>query len=178
MRRILAVLTAVGLVACEDGPEQIFTPNEGNTASQNGYEHFPDFFQEGVKDFDTSAGVGDSVERARFCDVKENDDQLKKMVVLPITPDVSLGGLPLWNPNGGPVHADDLIGRPEDGKFCDPTVWSNALSWGPTNEIVAFINEETKLVESLMATGSYLGTIGGQVHGEGWKQGGRDGAAP
>ena len=166
MRRILAVLTAVGLVACEDGPEQIFTPNEGNTASQNGYEALPNFFQEGVKEFDTSAGVGDSVERARFCDVKENDDQLKKMVVEPIKPDLTLGGLPLWNPNSGPVHADDLIGRPEDGKFCDPTVWSNALSWGPTNEIIAFINEETKLVESLMATGSYLGTMDGQFTGK------------
>ena len=38
-----------------------------------------------------------------------------------------------------PQHADDLIGRPEDGKFCDPTVYSNALTWGPLDEVIAFI---------------------------------------
>lgn len=158
---------AVALIACEDGPEQIFQPNEGDPVAQNGGKPGASFFQDGEKTFDSTAGSGDSVERARFCDEAENEAVVQKMVTQPIIPDVSAGGIALWSQDGTAVHANDLIGRPEDGKFCDPTVYSNALTWGPTNEVIAFINEETKLVESVVVTQQYLGTLQGSYTSSG-----------
>ncbi len=70
----------------------------------------------------------------------------------------------LWGDDGKQLRADDLVGLPEDGKFCDPTsVYSNAFTWGPTDEIIVFFNEETRLVEAMMAYQSYLGSMKGQV---------------
>ncbi|HEY3447781.1 MAG TPA: hypothetical protein VGK67_15605 [Myxococcales bacterium] len=167
MRRALLALAAVGLLAaCEDGPAQVFTPNEGDPSQQNGFKPADPWFQDGEKSYDYTGGQGDSVDRARFCDEREMTDTINTMVSKPIIPDVSMGGIPMWSAGGTPTHANDLIGRPEDGKFCDPDVYSNALTWGPTYEIIAFINEETKLIETLVATSGYLGKLEGKYTAE------------
>ena len=55
------------------------------------------------------------------------------MVSAPVIPDVSVGGIPLLDANGEPYVVDSLLGRPEDGKFCDPTyAYADAFIWGPT----------------------------------------------
>jgi hypothetical protein len=147
------------VAGCEDGPEQIFEPNEGNPGEQNGYQPKAPFVFDGTAGYDFEQ-ADDSAGRARFCDEAENTTAVQQMVTRPIIPDVSLGGLPLWNASNTVVHADDLLGRPEDGKFCDPSgVYSNAFTWGPTFEIIVFFNEETRLVELLAATQQYLGTM-------------------
>ncbi|MBI5544344.1 MAG: hypothetical protein HY901_10670, partial [Deltaproteobacteria bacterium] len=162
MRRALVVWSiAVLLSACEDGPEQIFTPSDGDGAKESGYEPSAPWFQDGEKTFDFNAGQGDSVDRARFCDEREMTETINTMVSQPIVPDVGLGGLNMWSSDGTLTHANELIGRPEDGKFCDPEVYSNALTWGPTYEIIAFINEETKLMEALQIGQGYLGKLEG-----------------
>ncbi|MGC4121841.1 MAG: hypothetical protein QM765_46135 [Myxococcales bacterium] len=167
MRRVLLALAAAGLLAaCEDGPKQVFTPNEGDTDQQNGYKPSDPWYQDGDKSYDYTGGQGDSVDRARFCDEREAQDVLNKMVAKPIVPDVGLGGILMWSANGTPTHANDLIGRPEDGKFCDPDVYSNALAWGPAYEIIAYINEETKLVEGIVVQPGYLGKLEGSYTGD------------
>lgn len=168
MRRLLTAIAAAGLLAaCEDGPAQIFTPNDGDTEAQNGYKPADPWYEDGEKSYDYTGAQGDSVERARFCDEKEMSDLIAKMVAEPIIPDQSMGGIPMWSASGTVMHANDYIGRPEDGKFCDPDVYSNALTWGPTYEIIAFINEETKLLESLYATSGYLGKLEGSYTADG-----------
>lgn len=147
------------VAGCEDGPEQIFEPNEGNPGEQNGYKPSTPYVHPGSAGYD-SEQESDSAGRARFCDETENTTMIQTMVVEPIIPDVGLAGLPLWAPDNTVMPADDLVGRPEDGKFCDPTeVYSNAFTWGPTYEVIVLFDEETRLMEMLIATQQYLGTM-------------------
>lgn len=149
------------LTGCEDGPDQIFHPFEGDPKPQNGFQEDPSIFvQDGEKGFDE---VGrDDVGRAKLCDESELTNLIQEMVVQPIIPDVSIGGIPMWAPDGGPLLADDLIGRPEDGKFCNPPgVYLDAFTWGPTDEVIVFFDPETRLVDGLVAYQQYLGSMEG-----------------
>lgn len=161
--RGLVVLAAVLLVGCEDGPEQIFQPNDGNPAVQNGHDGNGNWVQDGSKGFDDVVGADDAAGRAKFCTEDESTALIQQMVSAPVLPDESIGTVPIWDPDtGGTLHADKLIGRPEDGKFCDPTgIYSNAFTWGPTQEIIVFFDDETRLVEGIMSTDQYLGTLAG-----------------
>ena len=161
---VIAAIAALVTAGCEDGPDRVFTPNDGDPTEQNGYSPQAPFTQEGDKKFAVDPEedeFDDSDARAQFCNEEENEDVIQEMVVQPIIPDVSIGGVPMWRPDGTPTHADDLIGRPENGKFCDPDVYSNALAWGPTNEVIMFIDEETKLIDYFAVTQDYKGTMGG-----------------
>ncbi|MCA9525605.1 MAG: hypothetical protein KC549_04825, partial [Myxococcales bacterium] len=117
------------------------------------------FVPEGEQNFGSTAGVDDNAGRARFCSERENEEMVQGMVVAPIVPDNSVGRVPIRNEDGTPTHADQLVGRPEDGKFCDPTVYSNALTWGPVDEVIAFIDTETRLLTDLVAYSQYLGNM-------------------
>ena len=158
-----AALWAAG---CEDGPEKVFTPFSGDPSAQNGYDaQSGPWTPDGDKPF-TEAG-GDSVGRARFCDESQVTELVQRMVTQPIIPDVSVGGVPMWGPDGGPLHADDLVGLPEDGKFCDPTgIYLDAFTWGPTDDIIVFFDPETRLVDGLVAYSQYLGTMQGEYTNE------------
>ena len=80
-------------------------------------------------------------------------------------------GTTLLGPEGQPYLADDLLGRPEDGKYCDPTgVYADAFVWGPTNEVIVFFDTESRLVEAVMAYQSYLGNMTGTVTIDGEQQ--------
>src|SRR3990172_752012 len=117
--RIVFVGAALFLLSCEDGPEQVFTPlGSGPSDPQNGFASGAPWVQDGSKDYSGSSG-GDSEGRARFCDEGELRSLVERMVVAPIVPDTSVGMVPLWAADGKPVRADDLLGRPEDDKFCD-----------------------------------------------------------
>lgn len=161
MRRMIAplLLSAGVFVGCEDGPNQIYTPPTGDPVVNNGGSVTDPWVADGEQNFGSTAGTNDNAGRARFCSERENEDLIRDIVREPIIPDVSVGGVPLRTAEGTPQHADDLIGRPEDGKFCDPTVYSNALTWGPLDEVIAFINTETRLLESIVAYSQYLGTM-------------------
>ena len=49
----MALIFGATLVACEDGPEQIFQPNQGNIPQQNGFGDGPSFTQPGQTDWTT-----------------------------------------------------------------------------------------------------------------------------
>ncbi len=165
MRRALCVLGALSLLwGCEDGPEQIYEPDNPNPTVRNGYEG-GSFVQPGDVPLEIVECNAAELGETRFCCEQEHEQVVQSMVVKPIIPGEGLGGVKVWSPDGPPTHADDLLGRPEDGKFCDPTIYSNALTWGPTNEIIAFINEETRLIENLVATEQYIGTLEGTYQG-------------
>ena len=53
----------------------------------------------------------------------------------------------------------------EDGGFCDPNVYLDALTWGPTNEIIALINQDTKIIDAILAQPGYKGSIEGTFAG-------------
>lgn len=160
---------ALLFAACEDGPKQIFEPNEGNPPTQNGYTPGAPFVTPGSKGFEETGG--DSQGRARFCDEAEATALVQTMVTQPLIPDVSVGGIPLWRPDGTPTHADDLLGRPEDGKFCDPwEVYLDAFTWGPDYEVIVLFNQQTRLVEGVIAYSSYLGTLEGSYTNDAQEQ--------
>ena len=163
MRKVIFLLMVSTAFAtgCEDGPEQVFNPvpSDQELPRANGSTWTP----EGNKPYTDTSG-GDSVGRARFCDEDETEAQIREMVVAPIIPDVSVGTIPLLGPEGQPYLADDLLGRPEDGKYCDPTsVYADAFVWGPTLEVIVFFDTESRLVEAVMAYQSYLGAMTGTV---------------
>lgn len=158
--RLLSVLLSAGLFAgCEDGPTEVYTPPSGDPVANNAGSANNPWVADGEQNFGSTAGTNDNAGRARFCSERENELLIQDIVRAPVIPDESVGGIPLRTPEGTPQHADDLIGRPEDGKFCDPTVYSNALTWGPLDEVIAFINTETRLLESIVAYSQYLGTM-------------------
>jgi hypothetical protein len=166
MRVYSCIALAVVIAGCDDGPKQFFTPNKGNPVAQNGFKYTPPFTQSGEKRYDTGSAGGDSSGRARFCDEDAREVVINGMVTQPILPDVGLAGMTLWSKEGGSVHANDLMGKPAEGKFCDPTgVYSDGLSWGALEEIVVIINQETKLVESMYAVAGYKGSLSGKVAG-------------
>lgn len=167
----ITLAAAIGCAACENGPEpeQKFTPNSGDTAKQNGFDPSAPYTSEDpTKSFDGQAS-GDSVGRARFCDEAERDTLIRDMVSKPIVPDKSVGGIPLWGDDGRPMNADMLLGRPPEG-FCNPDgIYLNAFSWGPTEEVLVFFNQETRLVEAIMAYQQYLGAFEGAFTSGGQK---------
>lgn len=162
IRSLLSTSVALfAFAACEDGPPQLFSPNTGDPPVQNGFKPAAPWQQDGSKSYEETAGRGDSVARARFCDEQQSQDVVAEMVMAPIVPDVSAGKLPLWS-EGKPTFADDLIGLPADGKFCDPPgVYANAYTYGPLDELIFFFNEQTRLVEGIQMTQGYLGALEG-----------------
>ena len=160
-RIALLALLALGASACEDGPEQVFTPNEGDPAVQNGFDDSPNFTQAGEQGYDLGEEARDDTGRARFCSVAENEALIQRMVREPIIPNDSIGGVPMWNGNQ-PMQADRLI---EGGAWCDPVEYANAFVWGPENEVIFLFNQETRIVEALIALQKYRGTLEGNYTG-------------
>lgn len=160
----LAALTLVLVFACEDADSiQQTSAIETNPES-------PTYTRPGSRSFD-QVTEGDSTDRARFCDEAEATEQVAKMIEEPIIPDVSVGGVPLRGPTGDPMEADELLGRPEDGKFCDPGGrYANGFTFGPLQEIAVIFNEETRLVESIQVNSAYRGTLQGEVEHEGKRE--------
>lgn len=161
--QLITLAFVVAAVACEDGPEQIYEPFKGNPDKQNGTgSTSPPWTQEGTKGFDDET-ASDSAGRAKFCDESEITALVQSMVTKPILPDTSVGGVSLWTAEGNPMPADDLVGRPEDGKFCDPEgIYLDAFTYGPTQEVIVLFDQETRLVNGLIAFQQYLGSLSGQ----------------
>jgi hypothetical protein len=122
----------------------------------------PDIFVAGdTKGFGDGV-TDDDVGRAKFCAETEESALAQEMVVQPIVPDVSAGGLPLWASNGGALVADDLIGARSEGKFCNPAdSFADAFTWGPTQDVILLFDEETHLVDGVIVTQQYLGAMSG-----------------
>ena len=103
---LLAGLSTTAVVAgfgCEDGPEQIFSPNEGDPASQNGLDHPTAVTPPGTKTFESDDENFDNTGRGKFCTVEENETLVKEMVKKPIVPNESIGGVPMWTPDNRPM---------------------------------------------------------------------------
>jgi hypothetical protein len=169
-RRILgsAVVLSAALIGCEDGPsltgpDQVFDGHDEVSDAKNGISGTDPWSVDEPHGFDSESS-GDSVGRARFCDQAEADAQVQEMIKAPIKPDASLGQIPLWGADFTPLLADELLGKPGDNKFCDPSgVYSNAYTFGPLNEIVVIFNEETRLIEYMYAQKGYLGALEGMA---------------
>lgn len=156
------------LIACESGPEVLFTPNDGDPNQQNGFNSNKPYTNPSPTKGYGEEASGDSVGRARFCDEAEATAQIQELVKKPIIPDDSVGGIKLLAEDGKPIYADDLLGRPEDGKLCDPTTeYLDAFSFGPTEEIIVLFDQETRLVSGILAYKQYLGALEGDFTKDG-----------
>ncbi len=164
------ILIALLLTACEDGPHQVFdSVKPGSVPTSNSTAWTPGVIDEDGNAAPANKGYGrgngsggDSAGRARFCDEEESEAQIQAMVAAPIIPDVSVGTIPLLDENGEPYVVDTLLGRPEDGKYCDPTyAYADAFIWGPTQELVVVFDVDTRIVTSIIAFQSYLGSLEG-----------------
>lgn len=160
--QVPAVAIALMLAsACED---------DAAVQSQSAIEKTPEamgYTRPGRRGFESTT-EGDSTDRARFCDEAEASAQVAEMVEEPIIPDVSIGGVPLWSMNGEPVSADDLLGSPAEGKFCDPAGdFDDGFVFGPLNEIVVLFNAETRLIEDIQVNSAYRGVLTGKVMHDG-----------
>ena len=99
MRNRALLLCCVGLgLACEDGPDQVSLPL--SAAPGSGASVDPAFVAGDSKGFG-DGGAQDDVGSAKFCAETEESALSQEMVVQPIVPDVSAGGLPLWSLAGG-----------------------------------------------------------------------------
>src|SRR6185436_16969646 len=98
------------LAGCEDGPDQVSFPLQSQRPAATGAPPSPDIFVAGETKGFGDGVTDDDVGRAKFCAETEESALAQEMVVQPIVPDVSAGGLPLWAANGGALVADDLIG--------------------------------------------------------------------
>lgn len=158
----VALLPCLALLAgCEDGPEQQSFPLRVAPGSDPAAGPSDVYVAGETKGFDDAVG-DDAVGSAKFCAETEESELAREMVVKPIVPDVSAGGLPLWSESGGPLYADDVLGLRSDGKFCNPTrTYANAFAWGPTNDILLIFDPETRLVEGVQLSQQYLGSLSG-----------------
>lgn len=161
MRSVALSMGCVALaLACEDGPDQVSLPLTG---APRPAETAPDAFVAG-----DSKGFGDGVAEddvgtAKFCAEVEENALAREMVVQPILPDVSAGGLPLWGETGGALYADDVLGTRDAGKFCNPAgTFADAFTWGPTQDVILLFDPETRLVEGVVVTQQYLGAMQGR----------------
>jgi len=150
------------LAGCEDGPDQVLFPLQTAAPPAPSGPASPDVFVAGdSKGFGDSAAA-DEVGSAKFCAETEESALSQEMVVQPIVPDVSAGGLPLWAASGGVLYADDLLGARTEGKFCNPAgTYANAFTWGPTDEVILVFDQETHLVTGVLVTQQYLGAMQG-----------------
>lgn len=150
---------AAAAAACEDGPNSASWPLTPAPAPSGG--EAPPFVAGDSKGFDDGA-ARDDVGSAKFCAETEESALAQEMVVQPILPDVSAGGLPLWSTAGGALYADDVLGARAEGKFCNPAgTFANAFTWGPTNDVILLFDPETRLVEGVIVTQQYLGAMQG-----------------
>ena len=161
IQRLAQVALLLVVWACEDtasieSPVKIEEPPKA-----------PSYTRPGQRSFDQMT-EGDSTGRARFCDEAEASAQVAKMVQEPIIPDKSVGGVPLWGEDGNPIVIDDLLGDPDENKFCDPSgMYANAFTFGPLNEIAVIFDEETRQVSDIQVNSAYRGTLTGDVkHGD------------
>jgi hypothetical protein len=161
MRSLALSVGCVALiVGCEDGPDQVSLPLSAGPRPVE--TSAPDVFVPGDTHGFGDAVAEDDVGSAKFCAETEENALAREMVVQPIVPDVSAGGLPLWAGTGGALYADDVLGRRGDGKFCNPSgTFADAFTWGPTQDVILLFDPETRLVEGVIVTQQYLGAMQG-----------------
>src|SRR5262245_23656374 len=96
---VAGALSLALLAGCEDGSDQVLFPLQGKVPVTATPPPQPDVFVAGdTKGFGDGV-TDDEVGRAKFCGETEETALAEEMVVKPIIPDVSAGGLPLWAPN-------------------------------------------------------------------------------
>ncbi len=169
MRWVLPASLVFGLLACEDGPDQIFSPFDGDPKVQNGFNTGKPFTPEGNKPFEEVGGQ-DHLDQAKFCSELVTQKLSQWMVQQPIIPDQGAAGVTFWDKDGKPKSIDDLVGewdpketKSDDVKFCNPeTEYANAFAYGATNPIIIFFNQETRLIETIQITGDYQGALKGE----------------
>lgn len=160
MRRMsAAALVALGLAlalsACEEGPEQIYTPNppELDPAVLNGHGA-SGVRAPGTQPFAyTTSGTASGT--TKICEADELAKRWSKMVKQPIVPGVGAGGLDLRGKNWAGLTVDEA-----QQKLCQAYIYSSGMVyWGDNAELIAFHDTKNRLIDRLVTLTGYEGTI-------------------
>ena len=147
-----------GLVACEEGPEQIYTPNpkDIDLDNFNGGAVSRGHMTIGEQKFEyTSSGKVDGNKTTKICEADELAKRWAKMVKEPIIPNKGAGGLDLKGKNWAGLTIDDA-----QQTLCQAVAYDSTLYyWGDNNELIAIFNAETRLIDYLVVLPGYEGTI-------------------
>lgn len=161
MRRPLVALTILscfGLVACEDGPNQTFTPAPPNAANSNDGQT-PPYVDPTPQGFGVQGGGNNQMQ---ICTGSQEAARWKIMDTLPIVPPTGGAGLDM---SGGMSWAGLTIQAAEaincqsqelGDQFGDG---SSVGAWGGSQEVWADYNVSNHLIQFMTFWPGYVGTI-------------------
>jgi len=155
-RAYLVALAACLLAACEEGPEQIYTPNPPDTDFNrfNGWKP-QGFVNEGTQPF-TSVSSGQKSGSVTLCQADELKVRWTKMVKEPVLPTVGAGGL---NLKGKPEWSGLTVDQAQQ-QLCQAYVYDTEIVyWGDNAELLAFFDSKTRLIDRLVTFTGYEGTL-------------------
>ncbi len=161
LRRAYAVqgvllATALLVAACEEGPEQIYKPLPGDVKlpKLNGWDN-PSVINPGEQPFQMGTS-GQKTGTTKICEADELQKRWAVMVKSPILPGTGMGGLDL---RGTPKWAGLTIDDAQQ-KLCQAYVAGEDIYfWGDNNELIAFFDPKTRIIDSLGAFPGYEGTV-------------------
>ncbi len=155
----LAVLSCFGLLACEDGPTQTFTPVSGNGDSQDGNPNAPGTPATTPGNFNTQGGGQNQMV---ICDAATEAKIWKSMVQAPMKPPRNIGLIDLaggdtWQ--GLTIEAAEKIqcqSANEGDAFGDGTQYNQ---WGNNGELGCDYNVSNHKIYFCNAWPGYVGTM-------------------
>jgi hypothetical protein len=150
------LVTSLLVAACEEGPEQIYKPLPGdvNLPKFNGWQN-PGMVNPGEMPFQMSTS-GQKTGTTKICEADELQKRWATMVKSPIIPGTGMGGLDL---RGVPKWSGLTIDQAQQ-QLCQAYVAGDDIYfWGDNNELIAFFDPKTRVVDSLGAFPGYEGTV-------------------
>jgi hypothetical protein len=166
----IVVLAAFLVVGCEEGPEQIYKPNPPtctatstgqcfDTRQFNGWKPLG-YAAAGTQPF--AAGTsGQKTNTVKICEADELAKRWAKMVKDPIIPTTGMGGLDM---KGTPKWSGLTIDQAQQS-LCQAYVAGDGIYyWGDNDELIAFFDTKTRLIDSLGAFPGYEGKLAAGVY--------------
>jgi hypothetical protein len=163
MRRayVLGICAAGLLAACEEGPEQIYKPNPSTAdfTRFNGWKD-PGKVNPGDMPFAITSS-GQKTGTTKICEADELQNRWKKMIREAILPGTGMGGLDMrGTPKWSGLTIDDA-----QKTLCQAYVAGEDIYfWGDNNELIAFFDTKTRIIDSLGAFPGYEGKVTAQPY--------------
>jgi hypothetical protein len=161
----IVTLSAVLIAGCEEGPEQIYKPNPPTCTSGTTSQCFDARQLNGWKPLGYAASgtqpfaVGTSGQKTgtvKICEADELATRWAKMVKAAIIPTTGMGGLDM---KGTPKWSGLTIDQAQQ-TLCQAYVADDGMYyWGDNDELIAFFDTKTRLIDSLGAFPGYEGKL-------------------
>ncbi len=154
----LSILSCFGLVACEDGPLQPFTPAPPNAANSNN-GNTPPYVDPTPQGFGVQGGGNNQMQ---ICTGSQEAARWKIMDTLPIQPPTTGAGIDIsggtsWK--GLTIEAAEAINCQSTDAGDQFGDGSNVNYWGGSGEVWADYNVSNHLIQFMTFWPGYVGTI-------------------